>query len=187
MRRREIYLDVETQRCSEEVVGGWNNIPGFGLAVAITWDEERKFQSWGEEQAGDLLQDLGKCSRIITFNGENFDFRVLSAYGKVDRLYLNSWDLLTEITQVLGHRVKLDQLAEGTLGRRKTADGKQAVLWWRSGDLDLRQKVIDYCKEDVAILMDLVGRLRQFGFLQFVDFRGRVKVVRIPPDPFLLF
>jgi hypothetical protein len=33
---REIYLDVETQRLSHEVPGGWANIRAFGLAVAVT-------------------------------------------------------------------------------------------------------------------------------------------------------
>ena len=42
----EIYLDVETQRLSSEVPGGWNNIRAFGVSVAVTWDEPAGFRDW---------------------------------------------------------------------------------------------------------------------------------------------
>jgi hypothetical protein len=44
----EIYLDVETQRLSSEVQGGWNNIRAFGVSVAVTWDEPAGFRDWYE-------------------------------------------------------------------------------------------------------------------------------------------
>ena len=43
---REIYLDIETLRLSHEVDGGWSNIRGFGMAVAVTWDKENGFRRW---------------------------------------------------------------------------------------------------------------------------------------------
>ena len=47
----EIYLDAETQRLSDEVSGGWENIRAFGLAVAVTWDARNEFREWYEADA----------------------------------------------------------------------------------------------------------------------------------------
>ena len=44
----EIYFDLETLRLSAEVDGGWRNIKDFGLAVAVTWDQEHQFRHWYE-------------------------------------------------------------------------------------------------------------------------------------------
>jgi hypothetical protein len=50
----------------------------------------------------------------------------------VDRVRRVSFDVLEELHKLLGHRVKLDQLAKDTLGKSKSADGVEAVGWWRA-------------------------------------------------------
>jgi hypothetical protein len=70
----EIYFDVETQKLSHEVPGGWSNIQAFGLAVAVSWDEAHQFRVWFELDAQNLIAELETFDRIITYNGERFDF-----------------------------------------------------------------------------------------------------------------
>jgi DEAD/DEAH box helicase domain-containing protein len=175
---KEVYLDIETLRWSEEVEGGWSNIPAFGMALAVTWAEPPPgFTAWGcfgvnsteVNAARDLIAYLLEFDRIITFNGERFDFKVLSAYGDVSGLYERSFDLLAVLQKKLGHRVSLDNLARATLHRSKIADGLKAVQWWRSGEPELQRKVLEYCVEDVAILRDLVLWGRNTGFLKYLD------------------
>ena len=162
----EIYLDVETQRLAEEVAGGWDNIREFGLTVAVTWDQGQAFREWYEQDVGRLLGELRAFDRIVTYNGVRFDLEVLSAYGDVRDLRQKTFDLLLDLKRRLGFRVSLQNLAQSTLGKAKTASGLEAVKWWRSGDPALRQRVVDYCRMDVEILRDIVGYARREGFVK---------------------
>ena len=164
---REVYLDVETQKLSSEVAGGWKNIPAFGLSVAVTWDSFRGFMSWTEETVGDLLVTLRLADSIVTYNGERFDFIVLSAYGDTRTLYQHSFDLLAMVEVQYGHRISFDKLTGDTIGKGKSATGEVAVRWWRSGKPELRQRVADYCRDDVALLKELVEYGRQKHYLKF--------------------
>jgi DEAD/DEAH box helicase domain-containing protein len=159
---REIYLDIETLRLSNEVEGGWGNVRAFGVAVAVTWDSDNRFRRWFEGDSKNLITELETFTRIITFNGNRFDLEVLRAYAPVEGLRRLSFDVHEKLHKQLGHRVKLDQLARDTLGRAKSGDGLQAVEWWRAGD---KERVAAYCEEDVAILRDIVEHGRTRGYV----------------------
>jgi len=165
--KNEIYLDIETLRLSHEVEGGWGSIHKFGLAVAVTWDPENRFRRWFEADADPLIAELARWSRIITFNGDRFDLIVLQGYGPVRELRKRSLDLLADLKNQLGFRVKLDSLAKETLGRYKSGSGLDAVNWWRAGE---KEKVCKYCENDVQLLIDLVKHARQKGYV-IVDSR----------------
>ncbi len=158
----EIYLDVETQRLSFEVTGGWSSIRKFGLAVGVTWDHEHGFRRWFEKDAERLVSELAKFSRIITFNGDRFDLEVLRGYTSIEQLRSRSFDLLADLSARLGHRVGLDSLARETLGRGKTGSGVEAVQWWRAGQ---QEKVAEYCEKDVRLLIDMVAHARKTGYV----------------------
>ncbi len=142
--------------------GGWSNIRAFGLAVAVTWDKEHSFRRWYEEDALRLVGELAGFTRIVTFNGNRFDFEVLRGYAPIDLLRRLSFDVHEELHKLLGHRVKLDQLAKDTLGTAKSGDGLKAVEWWRAGQKD---RVASYCEQDVAILRDIVEHARARGYV----------------------
>jgi len=174
----EIYLDTETQRVADEVQGGWDNIRAFGLSVAVTWDATNGFREWYEPDAGRLIGELRAFDRIVTYNGLRFDLAVLSAYGDVRELEKKSLDLLQDLKRRLGFRVSLQNLAQATLGRAKTASGLEAVKWWRSGDPALRQRVVEYCRMDVEILREIVAHGRREGFVK-VPSQGRELTVYV--------
>ncbi len=164
-----LVLDVETQFLSDEVAGGWTAVHKFLMAVTVTWDEQNGMRAWYEADAGRLLQELEKFDPIVTFNGENFDFKVLSAYGPVDALYRKSTDMLAVLGRKLGFRVKLESVAKATLGRGKTGTGTECVEWWRSGDPVQRQRVVDYCRMDVELTRDLYLFVKEHGYLLIDD------------------
>ena len=159
---REIFFDLETLRLSHEVSGGWSNISQFGLAVGVTWDQQHTFRRWFEKDAKSLASELATYSRIITFNGNRFDFKVLQGYTSVETLYAKSLDLLADLHEKLMHRVRLDDLARDTLGRAKTGSGEDVVRWWRAG---LHEKVCKYCENDVQLLVHLVNFARKEGYV----------------------
>jgi len=155
---KEIFFDIETLRLSHEVEGGWSNIAGFGLAVAVTWDAQNRFRRWFEPDVKPLISELSRFARIVSFNGDRFDFEVLRGYHPVSKLVPKSFDLLVDLHRKLGHRIKLDDLASKTLGRQKTGDGLEVVQWWREGQ---KEKVCKYCENDVQLLVDLVEFARR--------------------------
>jgi DEAD/DEAH box helicase domain-containing protein len=175
-----LVLDVETQYLSTEVPGGWNSVDKLRVALVVTWDKANGMRLWYEEDMPRLLGELETFQPIVTFNGEGFDFKVLGAYGPVDSLYRKSTDLLSLLSKKLGFRVKLDSLAQSTLGRGKTGSGTESVEWWRSGDPVLRQKVVDYCKMDVELTRDLYFFARENGYVSIEDTRqGRPRRIDI--------
>ena len=172
---REIYFDIETLRLSHEVEGGWSNIARFGLAVAVTWDAQNHFRRWFEPDAKALIVELGQFDRIVSFNGDRFDFEVLSAYQPVKHLLGKSFDLLVDLHRRLGHRIKLDDLAKETLGNKKTGDGLEVVQWWREADKPAKPMASsDWSTKDVGsasrILVKLAGE-------------GRMIDIQIPQMP----
>lgn len=148
---------------SDEVPGGWSSIRQFGLAVAVTWDQTHGFRRWFEPDAATLVKELENFSRIVTFNGERFDLEVLRGYCPTHRLHAKSLDLLVHLKSALGFRVRLDSLAEATLRRRKTGTGEEVVSWWRAG---MKEKVCQYCENDVQLLVDLVAFAREQGYVR---------------------
>jgi len=177
---RPMVLDLETQYLSHEVSGGWNAVEDFKVAVVVTWDAVNGFRTWQEPDLPGLFRALAEQDPIVTFNGEGFDFKVLSAYGPVQSLYPKSTDLLQILSRLIGFRVKLDSLAQSTLGRSKTASGTQSVLWWRSGDAALRQRVIDYCRADVELTRDIYQFGRDKGYILIDDLkRGEIRKVAV--------
>lgn len=169
---RVMVLDVETQYLSDEVPGGWNAIDKLKVALVVTWDEASGMRVWYEPDVPGLLEETRNFNPIVTFNGERFDFQVLSAYGDVSHLRgKRSTDIMIHLKDRLGFRVKLDSLAASTLGRGKSGSGIQSVEWWRSGDPALRQKVADYCKMDVELTRDIYLFGRDKGYVLLNDIR----------------
>ena len=58
--------------------------------------------------------------------------------------------------------MKLDPLAKDTLGSAKSGNGVEAVKWWRAGQ---RNRVAEYCEQDVAISREVVEHGRAKGFV----------------------
>lgn len=139
--------------------------------MAVTWDKDNKFRRWFEDDTLKLINELETFTHVVTFNGNRFDFEVLRGYGPVDRLRERSLDIHEILHKQLGHRVKLDQLAKDTLGTAKSGDGLQAVEWWRAGQKD---RVAEYCEQDVAILRDVVEHARAKGFVVISSRQVRV-------------
>ncbi|OGO41583.1 MAG: hypothetical protein A2Z04_06665 [Chloroflexi bacterium RBG_16_57_9] len=180
--KRVLYYDIETKSWSDEHPGGWSDIHAFGLAVGVTWcpcHGEKVFV----DEALRMYDHLVTHPKIVGFNNVNFDNTIIATdAGKPKRaLDERSQDLLLDLTSRLGHRVKLDQVAEGTLGRAKCADGLQAVQWWKqyedeaAEDMHLAEaylsQIIGYCADDVQI----TRQIHEFGQLnKYVRFVSRV-------------
>ena len=146
------FLDLETQRWSDNVRGGFSNIQDFGLSVAVVNDAV-----YYEKDVDTLLLDLQEFDLVIGFNIINFDYVVLEGYRRAfSYASLPTFDILSDLHLQLGHRVSLETLCNVTLQEKKSGSGRLAVDWYQSGELN---KVVEYCKRDVS----LTKRLFEYG------------------------
>ncbi|MEJ2717900.1 MAG: DUF1998 domain-containing protein [Deltaproteobacteria bacterium] len=174
--RRIVVFDLETQRLADEV-GGWNNISLMRLSVGVAFTDEDGFLTFTEETVSDLIDLLKSADLVVGFNQMRFDYEVLSAYSAENLRALPNLDILADIRNVLGFRIKLDHLAEFTLGAKKSGDGLDAVRWFREGRMDFLEK---YCRDDVKITRDLFRFGLENGYLLYQPKAG--PTARIPVD-----
>jgi DEAD/DEAH box helicase domain-containing protein len=168
-------LDLETQRSAQEV-GGWKKAHKMGISCVVLYHSgQDRFLEYREQDIPRLEKDLQELELIIGFNIINFDYQVLNGYSPFAFYDLPTLDLLKEIHKVLSYRLSLDNLTQATLEAAKTADGLQALRWWKQGKID---KIIDYCRQDVALTRDLYLFGRDNGYVLFKNKAG--KKVRLP-------
>jgi DEAD/DEAH box helicase domain-containing protein len=159
-----LFFDLETQHLAAEV-GGWGNVEAMRLSVACTYDERAGYRDWWEAQAADLLDELRRAERIVGFNLNRFDYRVLSLYGDTSGLDAphQTFDLLDEIVRQTGHRASLSRLAAHNLGEAKALEsGVQAVRLWKAGALE---ELVAYCRRDVELTRRLYEAWESHGVL----------------------
>ena len=163
---RKIVFDIETDGIIT-TVGNKQVFPNM-YVVCIYDSQTDKFSSYTQEQLQDLLPILEKADLLIGYNSDSFDIPILNKYYSGDLTKIASLDLLTEIKNSLGRRIKLDNVAGATLGRNKTGHGLEAMEWWKQGKY---QDVIDYCTEDVRITKDIYEFALINGFLKYKDIK----------------
>jgi len=146
--RNILYFDLETQKSADEV-GGWDHIRDMRMSVGVTYSTARtEYRIYAEKQVDDLLADLQRADLVVGFNNLRFDYEVLHHYTVLDLRQIPTLDILVELQKTLPHRLSLDSVAHATLGVEKTAEGMQAIRWFREGRL---LEIAEYCCYDVKI------------------------------------
>ena len=141
-----VYFDLETQKSAAEV-GGWHNKRAMKMSLGVTYSTARgDYQIYRESEVDQLLQELQRADRVIGYNVIDFDFEVLGAYSVFDLSQVPVLDLMRDVEKVVGSRIGLDAITEQTIGAGKTADGLEALKWWKDGQLG---KIAEYCCYDV--------------------------------------
>lgn len=162
---RKIVFDIETSNVFQDVAS--NDPSALDMSVCCIYEYETdKYSSYTKETLNEMWPKFEKADMIIGFNSDHFDIPILNKYYSGDLTKIKSLDLLKEIKNSLGRRIKLDTVAEATLGRNKTGHGLEAIVWWRNGE---KQKVIDYCIEDVRITKDVYEYALKNKLLKYKD------------------
>lgn len=143
-----VYFDLETQKSADEV-GGWNNIRDMRMSVGVTYSTAREdYKIYGESQVNELVTELLRADLVVGFNILRFDYEVLHGYTVFDLTQTPTLDMLVDLQKTINHRLSLDAIATSTLGVEKTAEGLQAIQWFRQGRL---VDIAEYCCYDVKI------------------------------------
>lgn len=171
-----LVVDVETQKLVQEV-GGWDHVDKLGVSIACAYDSKtNKFLAFRENELEKLFT-LCEERLLIGYNIRGFDLAVLAPYG-LETQGLDVFDILYDLETLTRQRyLKLDAVARGTLGEGKSADGLQAVEWWKKGQID---KIIEYCTQDVKVTRDIFeyGRTHKFVRIQSGDAPARQVAVQ---------
>jgi len=162
---RRITLDIETAGAA--AAGPVFDPKTMEMTVACIHDTETgSFSSYTVPELPHLWPILEKADLLVGYNSDHFDIPILNKYYAGDLGKIRSVDLLAEIRNVLGRRLKLDSIAEATLGRKKIGSGLDAVTWWRDGEYE---KVKKYCIEDVRITKDVYEYALANGKVHYLD------------------
>ena len=174
---RFAVLDLETRRSAQEV-GGWHRADLMGVSCVVVYDSATgQFREYMQDDVPRLVGDLVEFDLIVGFNIVRFDYLVLGGLSRFDFSSLPTLDILADVHARLGYRLSLDHLAHETLGSAKSADGLQALVWWKAGRI---RDILDYCRQDVAVTRDLFEFGLRHGHLLFRNKAG--KSVRLPVD-----
>jgi len=146
--RSIVYFDLETQKSADEV-GGWDRIRDMRMSIGVTYNTARGgYRIYAERHVNDLIAELQRADLVVGFNSLRFDYEVLHGYTVMDLRQLPTMDMLVELQKTIKHRLSLDALASATLGAEKTADGLQALRWFKEGKL---LEIAEYCCFDVKL------------------------------------
>ncbi len=172
---RKIVFDVETKNIFQDV--GSNDPTALDISVVCAHDSlTDSYTSYLEKDFKKLWPILEHADIIIGFNSDHFDIPLLNKYYHGDLGKIKSVDILKEIHKSLGRRVKLDNVAEATLGKNKSGHGLEAITWWKQGEI---QKIIDYCTDDVKITKEIYEYALKNGSLKYKDFSGKVLELKL--------
>ncbi|HET8574659.1 MAG TPA: ribonuclease H-like domain-containing protein [Candidatus Paceibacterota bacterium] len=148
---RKIVLDIETKNTFQDI--GRNDPSLLDISLLVIHDSVTDtYTSYLEEDLPKLWPILESADMLIGYNSDHFDIPLLNRYYAGDLTQIKSLDLLVEIRNVLGKRVKLDQVAEGTLGKKKSGHGLEAIEWWKAREIE---KIRKYCEDDVRITKEI--------------------------------
>lgn len=179
------YFDLETKYAFAEIDRKWNGlsfdqkdarrpklVPKLGLATSCVIPEgkEAKPSYFDEGNEPELIKELDSFDIIIGHNVLRFDYLVLSPYSKFDILKHfkpKTIDTLDYLKNATGRFVSLNDLAQLNTGAEKTMSGADAPKLWRSGEKD---KVRDYCKNDVELLRKIYLLGKKKKLLKYTDY-----------------
>ncbi len=177
MAQDTVYFDLETQRTANDA-GGWDKKAAMGMTVGVTYSTlTGQYKVYGERDVHDLVQQLQQADLVVGYNVINFDFEVLMGYTVIDIAHsVPTLDLMVDLEKAMGHRIGLDSVAQSTIGSGKTADGLDAIKWWREGR---KLDVARYCCFDVKVTRLVHEYGMANGHVFFQDRLGRKRQVSV--------
>lgn len=162
---RYIVFDLETQNTFHDV--GSNNPADLDISVGCVYDSQTEiYTTVSIDELHLLWPIIEQADALVGYNSNHFDIPLLNKYYPGDLTTIKSIDLLEDIRISLGRRLRLDSVAQATIGAKKSGSGLQAVKWWREGNIkDLKK----YCEQDVKVTKKIFDFAREHGKVMFKD------------------
>ncbi len=164
--RHPLVIDFETQRTFRQA----SDPRDLLISVAGVYDYKTdKLVAFEEGELKEMFKLFENASIIIGFNLDSFDMPVVSPYYPGDITQFKTFDILTDVKNILGRRVRLDDLVQATLGEGKSGHGLQAIQYYKEGKMDELKK---YCLDDVRLTKELFDFGIKHGRIFYPDRYG---------------
>lgn len=173
----EIVFDIETQNSFADAENDFKRLRVS--VVSIYQYINDSYQSFEENELHKLWPLFEKADRIIGFNSAHFDLPVLNNYYLGDLSKFPHLDIMEKVKESLGFRLKLNDIAHATLDMEKSADGLQALRWWKEGKL---AEIKKYCEQDVKVTKEVYDFGKQNKQLFYTSLTGEVLPFRVNFD-----
>ncbi len=148
---RYVVFDLETQNTFQDA--GSNDPVDLDISVGCAYDSlTNTYTTVAIDELSKLWPIFEQAEVLVGYNSNHFDIPLLNKYYPGDLSTIKSIDLLEDIRNSLGRRLKLDMVAQATIGAKKSANGLQAIKWWREGNIEDIKK---YCKQDVKVTKEI--------------------------------
>ena len=168
---KEIVFDIETQTAAG------SDLREMKISVVgVFFYETNAYECFEEKDFPRLWKYLEQSDRLIGYNSRFFDTPILNNYYPGDLNKLVQLDILEEIHKALGFRLKLDDVAQASIGVAKSGHGLQAVEWWAKGE---KEKVKAYCLDDVRITKQVYEYGLKHGALAYTDRAGERRAIPV--------
>ncbi len=175
---KKITFDIETKNTFEDI--GENNPALLDISIVCIHDSEtNKYDSFLEDDFARLWPILEDADILIGYNSDHFDIPLLNKHYPGDLTTFKSLDIMKEIKKSLGKRIKLDNVANATLGEGKTGNGLEAITWWKNGEIE---KIRKYCLDDVRITKAIYDFALKNGYLKYKEVNNSFNTKKIPLD-----
>lgn len=162
---RYVVFDLETQNTFADA--GTNDPKDLSISVGCVYDSETDTYTTASIDELQILWPIIENAEVLVgYNSDHFDIPLLNKYYPGDLTQIKSIDILSAIKDSLGRRLRLDSVAQATIGAKKSANGLQAIKWWREGDIDSIKK---YCKQDVKVTKEVFEYALEHGKVLFKD------------------
>lgn len=182
-----LALDIETKNLSHEI-GGWENTHMFKVSTICTWDgdigtiyidkavDDLKKSNIQIKPISQLKFDLDdhfeKGGTLLGHNIVGFDLKVLKDALDIYciKKYLDNKayiDTSLYLQKEYGERIRLDNLAQNTLGSEKLMNSADAPAVWKAGRYS---EVAEYCLKDCELVYDLWKYGQKEGIVKCLSF-----------------
>lgn len=176
---RTVVFDIETANWFSSA--GKADPSDLSIALVGIHDSELGYASFLEPDLPELWKILERTDLLVGYNSDHFDIPLLNKYYPGDLSRVRSLDLMKEVQGALGRRLKLDAIAEGTLGEKKIGSGGDSVRWWRNGEVD---KVRKYCLKDVELTKNIFDYALAHGSVKYKEL-GKTREVQLDTSGWL--
>jgi len=162
---RYIVFDLETQNIFQEV--GSSDPADLDISVGSFYDSATDtYLTVSVDEIAKAWPLLEQADALVGYNSNHFDIPLLNKYYPGDLTHIKSIDILDSIRKSLGRRLRLDSVAQATVGAKKSADGLQAVRWWKEGKIEEIKK---YCEQDVKVTKKVFDYALKNGHVKFKE------------------
>lgn len=171
---RALIFDIETSNLFDSIR---KKPADLDLSVVCAYSYQKKeYFTFTQENIEGMWELLKEIDTLVGFNSDHFDIPLLNKYAQVDlKKEFKTIDILESVRASIGKRIKLDSLAEGTLGIKKSGVGIDAVKWWNDGEHD---KVKKYCLDDVRITKEIFDYAKNNeGKLYYSEFEIKKEMI----------